>query len=70
MHSDESPAAPETAVLHVGGLHYATEKLAVEDVLGRRPGVVAVEANPAAFRFLRFSPLYAHPGRCAKKSLP
>ena len=39
-------SAPETAVLHVGGLHYATETRVVEDVLGRRPGVLAVEANP------------------------
>jgi copper chaperone CopZ len=37
-----------TAVLHVGGLHYASEKAVVEDVLGRRPGVIAVEANPVA----------------------
>jgi Cu2+-exporting ATPase len=35
-------------VLHVGGLHYATEKARVERVLGARPGVVAVEANPVA----------------------
>jgi Cu2+-exporting ATPase len=37
-----------TAVLHVGGLHYATEKAVVEQVLGRRPGVIAVGANPVA----------------------
>ncbi len=37
-----------TAVLHVGGLHYASEKAVVEEVLGRRPGVAAVEANPVA----------------------
>ena len=37
-----------SVVLHVGGLHYATEKQVVEDVLGRRPGVIAVEANPVA----------------------
>jgi len=37
-----------TAVLHVGGLHYATEKAVVEGVLSRRPGVIAVEANPVA----------------------
>jgi Cu2+-exporting ATPase len=35
-----------TAVLHVGGLHYASEKAVVEGVLGRRPGVVGVDANP------------------------
>lgn len=38
----------ETTVLHVGGLHYASEKAVVERALGRRPGVVAVEANPVA----------------------
>jgi Cu2+-exporting ATPase len=37
-----------TTVLHVGGLHYASEKAVVERVLGGRPGVVAVEANPVA----------------------
>jgi P-type Cu2+ transporter len=39
---------PTTAVLHVGGLHYATEGAVVEGVLARRPGVIAVEANPVA----------------------
>ncbi len=38
----------ETAVLHVGGLHYASEKAVVERVLGARPGVLAVAANPVA----------------------
>jgi Cu2+-exporting ATPase len=37
-----------SAVLHVGGLHYASEKAVVERVLGGRPGVVGVEANPVA----------------------
>jgi Cu2+-exporting ATPase len=37
-----------TAVLHVGGLHYATEKDVVERMLGHQPGVLAVEANPVA----------------------
>jgi Cu2+-exporting ATPase len=37
-----------TAILHVGGLHYASEKAVVERALGNRPGVVAVEANPVA----------------------
>jgi len=41
-------SAPETAVLHVGGLHYASEKAVVEQVLARRPGVIAVDANPVA----------------------
>jgi len=42
------PRTPETVVLHTGGLHYASEKAVVEQVLGRRPGVVGVEANPVA----------------------
>ncbi|HEU4449015.1 MAG TPA: heavy metal translocating P-type ATPase [Gaiellaceae bacterium] len=37
-----------TAVLHVGGLHYASERAVVERALGARPGVLAVEANPVA----------------------
>lgn len=41
-------ATPATAVLHTGGLHFASEKLVVERVLGHRPGVVAVAANPVA----------------------
>jgi Cu2+-exporting ATPase len=40
--------APHTIVLHVGGLHYATEKAVVEQVLAHRPGVVAVDANAVA----------------------
>ena len=36
------------AVLHVGGLNWATEKAVVERVLGRRPGVTRVDANPVA----------------------
>jgi P-type Cu2+ transporter len=38
----------ETAVLHVGGLHYAGEQARVEQALGARPGVLAVDANPVA----------------------
>jgi Cu2+-exporting ATPase len=37
-----------SAVLHVGGVHYASEKSVVERVLGNRPGVIGVEANPVA----------------------
>jgi P-type Cu2+ transporter len=37
-----------TAVLHVGGLHYASEKAVVEGVLANRPGVAHVEANPVS----------------------
>jgi P-type Cu2+ transporter len=40
--------ARETTVLHVGGLHYASQKSVVEHVLGRRPGVVHVDANPVS----------------------
>ena len=35
-------------VLHVGGLHYASEKAVVERRLGAQPGVVEVDANPVA----------------------
>jgi Cu2+-exporting ATPase len=38
----------ETAVLHVGGLHYASEKSVVERVLSNCAGVVEVDANPVA----------------------
>src|SRR5215218_5824070 len=41
-------AKSRSVVLHVGGLHYATEKEVVERVLGARPGVLSVEANPVA----------------------
>ena len=37
-----------TTVLHVGNLHYASEKAVVEQVLERRPGVLSVEANPVS----------------------
>jgi P-type Cu2+ transporter len=36
------------AVLDVRGLNWASEKAVVEAVLGRRPGVLEVEANPVA----------------------
>jgi Cu2+-exporting ATPase len=39
---------PTSAVLHVGGLHYAGEKAVVERMLRNRPGVLDVEANPVA----------------------
>jgi P-type Cu2+ transporter len=38
--------ADETAVLEVSGVQWASEKSLVETVLGRRPGVLSVEANP------------------------
>jgi copper chaperone CopZ len=37
-----------TAVLEVSGVQWASEKAVAESVLGRRPGVVSVEANPVA----------------------
>jgi Cu2+-exporting ATPase len=41
-------AATATAVLHVGGMYRGSEDAPVEAALGRRPGVVSVEANAAA----------------------
>ena len=38
----------DTATLHVGGLHYASEKAVVERSLSGRPGVLHVDANPVA----------------------
>jgi P-type Cu2+ transporter len=46
QHNGRAPEA--TAVLHVGDLHYASEKAVVERVLANRPGVARVEANPVA----------------------
>ena len=40
--------AERNVVLELDGLHWATSKTAVEAVLGRRPGVIAVTANPVA----------------------
>ncbi|HXF71434.1 MAG TPA: heavy metal translocating P-type ATPase [Actinomycetota bacterium] len=37
-----------TAVLHVGGMYRGSEKTVVETALGRRPGVLSVEANPVS----------------------
>ena len=37
-----------SAVLGVTGVRWATEKAVVEAVLGRRPGVLSVDANPVA----------------------
>ncbi|MGY1704787.1 heavy metal translocating P-type ATPase [Geodermatophilus sp. SYSU D00697] len=36
----------QTVVLEVAGVHWASEKAVVEAVLGRRPGVLSVAANP------------------------
>ncbi|MGZ6643208.1 MAG: heavy metal translocating P-type ATPase [Solirubrobacteraceae bacterium] len=48
MNATVTAPTHETAVLHVGGLQYATEKAVVEHALGGRPGVLAVDANPVA----------------------
>jgi len=54
MHKDSSHAAHRdsgarrTTTLHVGGLHYASEKAVVERAVGRQPGVLLVQANPVA----------------------
>jgi Cu2+-exporting ATPase len=45
---DRAASTTVTTVLHVGGLGWASEKAVVERVLGRRPGVGLVEANPVA----------------------
>ncbi|MFN8233184.1 MAG: heavy metal translocating P-type ATPase [Actinomycetota bacterium] len=37
-----------TVVLHTGGLNWASEQAVVEKVLGHRPGVLSVDANPVA----------------------
>jgi Cu2+-exporting ATPase len=46
--TDRASGKVATTVLHVGGLGWASEKAVVERVLGRRPGVAVVEANPVA----------------------
>jgi len=40
--------AVATAVIELGGMQWASEKNVVEAALGRRPGVVAVDASPVA----------------------
>src|SRR6185503_17373051 len=37
-----------TAVIEVSGVHWASSKAVTEAVLGRRPGVLAVDANPVS----------------------
>ena len=43
-----SAAQRKSVVLHVGDLHYASEKAVVERWLGAQPGVLHVDANPVA----------------------
>jgi P-type Cu2+ transporter len=47
-HEHNGRGGNATAVLHVGELHYASEKAVVERVLANRPGVEHVDANPVA----------------------
>ena len=37
-----------TAVIEVSGVHWACSKAVTEAVLSRRPGVLAVDANPVS----------------------
>src|SRR5438552_18760918 len=48
MREATSDRSLTTAVLDVSGLYFADEKLVVERVLSRRPGVVRDDANPVA----------------------
>jgi P-type Cu2+ transporter len=48
MPTSASAPSSATAVLHVGRMYRGSEDAPVEAVLGRRPGVIAVEANAAA----------------------
>ena len=47
-HAELRPGPTATAVLHVGGIYRGSEHAVVERALARRPGVVAVQANPVA----------------------
>ncbi len=48
-HSQQEDAPdPATAVLEVSGVQWATSKNVAETVLGRRPGVLSVDANPVS----------------------
>ena len=48
MDAGGSPKERSTAVLDVHPMRRATEKNVIEAVLGRRPGVERVDANPVA----------------------
>ena len=47
-HQELSPPRAGTAVLEASGMLRASEKAVVEAAIGRRPGVMEVEANPVA----------------------
>jgi len=56
-HTRHGGSHPLTVTLHVGGLNYASEKAVVERTLGRRPGVLEVEANAVSqTATVRFDP--------------
>src|SRR6478672_8098369 len=42
------PVSATTAVIEVSGVHWASSKAVTEAVLGRRAGVLAVDANPVS----------------------
>jgi Cu2+-exporting ATPase len=48
VHEETGTDAAETTVLHTGGIYRGSEHLVVEEALRRRPGVLAVDANPTA----------------------
>lgn len=48
QHDHDPEAAETTAVLEMSGVQWASSKNLAEAVLSRRPGVLAVEANPVA----------------------
>jgi P-type Cu2+ transporter len=82
MSASRATPRVETTVLHVGRLHYASEQAVLERVLGRRPGVLGVDANPAAqTATVRFDPAVTSVGalrawveecgyHCAGRSAP
>jgi P-type Cu2+ transporter len=47
-HTHAAPRTAVTTVLDVRGVQWASEKARVEAVLGRRPGVMGIDANPVA----------------------
>jgi P-type Cu2+ transporter len=47
-HDGRHVGRTSTVTLHVGGLHFASEKAVVERVLGAQPGIDLVDANPVA----------------------
>jgi P-type Cu2+ transporter len=48
VHEVTRTDARQTTVLHTGGVYRGSEHLVVEEALRRRPGVLAVDPNPAA----------------------